>query len=366
VTEQPASILIVDDTIENLRLLAALLGERGFEARPVRSGAEALEAAKHAAPDLILLDITMPGMDGYETCTRLKSMPGLADVPIIFITALGELADKVKAFEVGGADYITKPFQIEEVLARVRVHMALRKAQVELAQNYDRLRSLEQLRDELIHMVVHDMRSPLTVVLAQLQFIHDDISGVVAEPVMKDLDAAIQAAGVINRMANDLLDVSRMEEGKLPLNRQATDLAQLARAVQTAISGWQRGRTMDVDAPGPVPADCDPEIVRRVLENLVSNAIKHTPEDGTITIALTPGSPSRVAVMDRGPGVPAQARDRIFEKFGTLATRQSQTYHSAGLGLAFCKLAVEAHGGRIGIDDRDGGGSVFWFELPAG
>src|SRR3954470_1077963 len=151
------SILVVDDTVENLRLLASLLGEQGFEVRPVTSGKQALQAAAHDPPDLILLDITMPEMDGYETCERLKQLDAVRDVPVIFLTALGEIGDKVRAFEVGGADYVTKPFRIEEILARIRVHLALRRAQLELARNYERLGALERLRDDLVHMVVHDM-----------------------------------------------------------------------------------------------------------------------------------------------------------------------------------------------------------------
>ncbi|GMV06275.1 MAG: hybrid sensor histidine kinase/response regulator [Gemmatimonadota bacterium] len=360
-----ANILVVDDTIENLRLLAAMLGERGYEARPVRSGAEALEAARRAPPDLVLLDITMPEMDGYETCARLKATPGLEDIPVIFLTALGDLADKVKAFAAGGADYVTKPFQIEEVMARVQVHLALRKARVELAQNYERLRALEELRDDLIHMVVHDMRSPLTVLLAHLEFLKDGVGKVLEGESLDDLESAAKAAGAVNRMANDLLDVSRMEEGKFPLVRSEADVAKLAAEVGAALSVWQRQRAIDVEAVGPVTVQCDAAVIRRVIENLVSNAIKHTPEQGRIRVVVTGGAPVRVEVRDEGPGVPVEARETIFEKFGTVAARQTRSYHSAGLGLAFCKLAVEAHGGRIGVDVGDGVGSTFWFDLPS-
>lgn len=365
-TEPAANILIVDDTIENLRLLAAMLGEQGYEPRPVKSGAEAIQAATHAPPDLILLDITMPGMDGYETCARIKATPGLEDVPVIFITALGELADKVKAFATGGADYITKPFQLEEVLARVRVHLALRRARIELAQNYERLQALETLRDDLVHMVVHDMRSPLTALMANLHFLKGSVGKVLEGESVDDLAAAARSAGVVAQMANDLLDVSRMEEGKLPLSPSATDLVALANDVRTGLAAWQRGRTIEVDAPAAVVAVCDSGIVRRVIENLVTNAIKHTPDKGRIWIAVDAGSPVRVSVLDEGQGVPVEARETIFEKFGTVAARQDRAYHSAGLGLAFCKLAILAHGGRIGVDDRVEGGSAFWFEIPAG
>ena len=168
-----ASVLVVDDTIENLRLLSELLGEQGYEVRAVTNGRQALQAVEHDPPDLILLDINMPEMNGYEVCRRLKAQERSKDVPVIFLTALTDTADKVRAFDAGGVDYVTKPFQFEEVLARVKTHVALRRAQVELADSYTRLRALEQLRDDLVHMVVHDMRSPLPALLINLRLLRD-------------------------------------------------------------------------------------------------------------------------------------------------------------------------------------------------
>ncbi len=175
----------------------------------------------------------------------------------------------------------------------------------------------------------------------------------------------MQSAGVLNRMANDLLDVSRLEEQKLPIERSPCDLVTIAGEVRSGLSGWDRGRTIEVQADGPVNASCDRGIVHRVLENLVNNAIKHTPAGRPIRISVSASDGrARVAVEDEGTGVPPEARERIFEKFGTATTRKDQTHHSAGLGLAFCRLAVEAHGGAIGVTDGSAGGSVFWFELP--
>jgi len=362
--DSAANILVVDDTVENLRLLSGLLGEHGFHVRPVPSGRLALQAAASSPPDLILLDINMPEMDGYEVCRRLKATAGLENIPVIFLTALSETADKVKAFSVGGVDYITKPFQFDEVLARVNTHVALRRASQELARNYERLRALERLRDDLVHMVVHDIRSPLTVLVGNLGFVAED-AGPMNERATRDLNQAIAAAHTVTRMANDLLDVSRLEEGKMPLTRVECDVSRIAREVATNMAGMDRSRTFDVDADAPATANCDGTIVRRVIENIVNNAIKHTPRGGRIRIAVVPEtSHVRIAIGDEGPGVPLEARERIFEKFGTVANRKSETYHSSGLGLAFCKLAVEAHGGTIGVEDGKPGGSLFWFNLP--
>ncbi len=359
-----ADILVVDDTLDNLRVLSGLLGEHGFRVRPVPSGRLALQAAASSPPDLILLDINMPEMDGYEVCRRLKDTSGLADIPVIFLTALADTADKVQAFAVGGVDYITKPFQFDEVLARVRTHVALRRARQTLAESYERLRALETLRDDLVHMIVHDFRSPLTVLCGNLGFVAAEADSFSAQTA-KDLRTAIRAANTITRMANDLLDVSRLEDGKMPLTRAECDIAAVARDVAAALAGLDRSRTFDVVASTAAPANCDGALVYRVMENIVNNAVKHTPAGSPIHIAVN-AQPSRirVSITDEGPGIPEDARQRIFEKFGAVTNRQSQAYHSAGLGLAFCKLAVEAHGGTIGVADANPRGSVFWFDLP--
>jgi signal transduction histidine kinase len=364
--DEPArpNLLIVDDTIENLNLLANLFIEQGYDVRPVTTGAQALRAVEGDPPDLILLDVNMPTMDGYEVCERLKSMPQAAEVPVIFLTAANTIADKVKAFKTGGVDYVTKPFQVEEIIARVKAHVALRRAKQEIEAQVVRLNDLEKLRDDLVHMVVHDMRSPLGAIIGLLGMVRDDARPVLSEESMNDLVSAMQSAWGLNRMANDLLDVRKLEERKLPLERTPCDLAALARDVCTRLASAER-RPIEVSNEVPGKVSGDERLLSRVIENLVSNAIKHTPEKGAIHIRATaaPGH-VRLAVIDEGKGVPADAKEKIFEKFGRVATSTTK-YHSAGLGLAFCKLAIETHGGRIGVDDGATGGSVFWFELPA-
>lgn len=359
------SILVVDDTVENLRLLASMLGETGYEIRAVTSGRQALQAVEHDPPDLLLLDINMPEMNGYEVCAALKARPEFRDIPVVFLTASSETADKVRAFEMGGVDYVTKPFQVEEVVARVKVHVALRRARHDLSQSFDRLLELEKLRDDLVRMFVHDMRSPLTVLKWSLEFLRNEAGPTFSDAANDEIAEALRAVGFVTSMANELLDVSRLEEGKMPVDRTSNDLGEMARDVLTALAGLERGRAIDLDVEGPVDAACDRALIRRVLENLIVNGIKHTPASGRLRVAMTnQGERVRVIVEDEGAGVPAELRTKIFDKFCAVATRKDQKYHSAGLGLAFCRLAVEAHGGSIGVDPREQAGSAFWFELP--
>ncbi len=167
-------------------------------------------------------------------------------------------------------------------------------------------------------------------------------------------------------MANDLLDVSRLEACKMPVERAVWDLTQMARDVRSALGTIDLERPIDIESAGAVEVTCDGALVRRVMENLVSNGIRYSPAGSRMRISIASGDGCvRVAVHDQGPGVPPEAREKIFEKFGTVAARQESTYHSVGLGLAFCKLAIEAHGGTIGVDPGVPAGSTFWFELPA-
>ncbi len=362
---QPApgsSILLVDDTAENLRLLAGMLATRGFDPRPVTSGQEAIEAVGHEVPDLILLDVTMPGMNGFEVCTKLRERAEWRSIPVIFLTALTDVSDKMKGFAAGGVDYITKPFQLEEVLARVTTHLALRQARRDLEKTIGKLREVEKMRDDLTRMIVHDMRSPLTAMLAQLDLLAMDLTGELATSV----DEAKKGARQLNNLANTMLDVSRLEEGKMPLKRSTVDIAKIAADVRAGLLAIEPDRPIELVAAGPVNANCDGSLVRRIIENLVSNAIKHTAGGAPVRIEVSalPGK-ARVAVQDHGAGVPPEARERIFEKFAAVSVREDRQYHSVGLGLAFCKLAVEAHGGTIGVEDAVPRGSVFAFEIPA-
>ena len=358
------SVLIVDDTLENLELLAYLLGEEGYEVRPVTNGRQALQAVEEDPPDLILLDINMPEMDGYEVYRRLRLNERSRDLPVIFLTAMADTVSKVRAFNMGGVDYITKPFQLDEVLARVRTHITLKGARSALAQSYTRLRTLEKLRDDLVQMIVHDMGSQLVAVRINLENLKRQASALDKDS-RDSLHDAASSAEELQRMIDDLLDVSRLEEGKMPVKSGAWDLTRMTREVTTSFGTGERARQIEIVSPEAVNVTCDGALIRRVLENLLSNAIKHTPPGGPVRISIAPGDGRvRFEVQDQGPGVPSTDRKKIFEKFGTVESRRNRKYHSTGLGLAFCKLVIEAQGGTIGVDPRAPEGSTFWFELP--
>jgi len=357
------NILIVDDVPANLQLLAEMLKKRGYKVRPVLSGKIAVQAAKNDPPDLILLDVNMPEMNGYEVCKILKTDEKLKEVPVIFISALNETMDKVKAFSVGGVDYVTKPFQFEEVNARVKTHLELQRQKQELRENYEKLRELEFLRDSLVHMIVHDIRNSLTGVSGFIELASGDQNSAGVEK--EYLQRAMNSVQGLVEMISSLLDVSRMEAGKMPLNLTECNLRNITKDALEKIEHLKGTRRLSFNqSEDSFIVKADPALLARVVQNLLGNALKFTPENGEIRINIESNkSGVRFSVTDTGPGIPAEYHKKIFEKFGQIKTQAGRHKHSTGLGLTFCKLVIEAHGGIIGVDSETGKGSTFWFVL---
>jgi signal transduction histidine kinase len=366
------TVLIVDDTELNVDLLVDCLGDK-YELRVAMDGHSALDAVAESAPDLILLDIMMPGMDGYEVCRRLKSHEATRDIPVIFITAMGEVKNEMQGFNLGAVDYITKPIIPPVVKARVRNHLELKLAReaiqdqnIKLQESYEHLRELERLRDSLTHMIVHDMRSPLMAIQGGVELIQMDVGDTLGQETTEDLQMTVESTRRLIEMVNTLLDVSKMESGHMPLSRQLCDLQPVTQQALDSLAPMTRHCQVTLEPPEtPVHAHCDQDIVRRIMVNLLGNAIAHTPAGGEIRIRLLPNAHgARVEVSDTGPGIPPEYRDLIFEKFGQVKSDSKIRQYSTGLGLTFCKAACEAHGGQIGVDSEVGRGSTFWFTLP--
>jgi signal transduction histidine kinase len=361
-TQAQATIMVVDDTPANLNLLHEILHDNGYRALAFPSGQLALNAAARNPPDLILLDINMPDMNGFEVCERLKRDAALKEIPVIFISALTETNDKVKAFAVGGVDYVTKPFQFKEVHARVETHLKLVRQKRELQDSYDKLLALESLRDGLVHMIVHDMRSPLQSIKGFLE-----LAQIVPAKAADYMVQAMASTDVLLEAVTSLLDVSKMEAKQMTLELAAVDMRELADKVLHNFDALKKRRTLTLKSSAAMkPLTCDAHLIRRVLQNIIGNALKFTDkETGSITVNIESVAEDkvRVSVADNGPGIPPAYREKVFDKFSQAAAHKQGQVYSTGLGLAFCKLAIETHGGRIGLESEVGKGSTFWFEL---
>lgn len=374
IPSRPSNILIVDDQAANLQVLSEILRARGHKVRPVPSGKFALSAAEKDPPDLVLLDIMMPEMNGYEVCRCLKENPLLRHIPVIFISALDDTADRVTGFTVGGVDYIAKPFRADEVLARVEAHLnlhyyqdALEEKTRQLEVNYATLKELEDLRDQLTHMIVHDMRNLLTAVAASLKLLEADLTGKLEERTARYLQSATRCTNDLTELINNVLDVSKMEAERMTLCIGDWSMVALVGEALEKLEGTREGREITFSYPQQdLMVRADRDIMLRVVINLLNNAIKFTACDGLIAIKAEPmGDAVLFSVSDNGPGIPFEYREKIFAKFGQVETTESRKQRrSTGLGLTFCKLAIEAHGGRIWVESTVSVGATFYFRIP--
>jgi len=360
--------LVVDDTPANLKLLVEMLSRDGYKARLARSGQAALAAARARVPDLILLDISMPGMDGFQVCEALKNDPLTRDVPVIFISALSDTLDKVRAFGVGGVDYITKPFQWEEVAARVRTHLDLKRAREALGASNAELNNVNDHLTRLIAVLAHDLRNPLSGFMNYpaelLDGLEDgDLSSAQLAATLEQMETEARA---VYQLLEDLLTWGQTQLRQDTFHPEPLNLREtVAVTLDTAVPLARRKRLTlgnAVDAAHQVYADR--AMFTAVIRNLVGNAIKFTPAGGIIVVEATHNDAGRVeiTVQDTGQGLSAERQASLFlEPTSTPGTSQER---GRGIGLVLCREFVERHGGEIRVDSAVGRGSRFCFTIP--
>jgi signal transduction histidine kinase len=361
-------MLVVDDIEANVRLLSRILKNAGHEISTAQSGEEALEKVLSESPDVVLLDVMMPGMDGFEVCRRLRDDPRTSTLPVVMVTALQETEDRVRALEAGADDFLTKPVDSVEVVARVRSLLRVKRGRDELEKSYADLKRAESLRDDLSEMLVHDLRTPLTTLLGPLQMLEGEHFGPLNETQREVTSMSARSGYRLLYLVNELLDISKMEGGRVTLQPREVDLRKTSEEAieQVAVVHSSNQARIEIEYSNDLlPIRADEDLLRRVLINLLGNAIKFTPQDGHITLGIQPQESGVLMwVRDSGEGVPPEDQDRIFEKFGQVESRKAGRKMSTGLGLTFCKLAVEAHGGHIWLDSEPGQGSTFFFTIP--
>ncbi len=372
--EFQADILVVDDNQANLRLLTDVLSSRNYRVHEALNGPEALRIAQSALPDLVLLDISMPGMDGFEVCTRLKADASTRDIPVIFISALSDIDDVVRGFEVGGVDYITKPFKFREVLARIASQLTLvrQRQEIEALRHQDRqtFESLNRMKNEFIRMATHDLRNPLNVILGYRSVLQ---RLTVAEEHRALMDEALQAIDdnveKMRKLVTDMLDLAQMETSwqfkPAPVS--------LAGLLEKAVGNFhliaeQKGITLALAPPtGDTTVIVDASAITRVVDNLIVNALKYTPPGERIAVrAKLRGQHAIIQVGDTGIGIPPEDVPRVFDAFYRVKRPDVPDVEGTGLGLSIVKAIVERHGGHIDVRSKVGTGSVFSVILPRG
>ena len=365
-TSYTPDILVVDDTPENIGILFEFLSQRGFSVAVAEDGESALQIATNEAPSLILLDVMMPGIDGFETCRRLKQDQRTRDVPVIFMTALADTVNKVKGFKIGAVDYITKPFEHEEVLVRINTHLTLQRLQNELRAQNDQLRALDQEKSEFLSMAAHDMKNPLGNIVGLIELIKMQPSG--STELMQYLEMIDQSTRQMLELIMTLLDVNRIESGRTPVTLEHCDLNTLTKQMLFQYEQRARAKQLNIrfeGGEGDCRAQTDSQLYLQVLDNLISNAIKYSPPGKNIHIRVSPRNVYvRCEVMDEGPGLSERDRERLFSKFARLSARPTANESSTGLGLFIVKKLVDLMHGQVWCESEPGQGANFIVEMP--
>ncbi len=362
----PGRILVVDDDANSRALLRRILNSHGHEVVEAADGNKALEAVDEYPPDLILLDIVMPHMDGIELCRSLKGNPSTAPIPILLVTGTNDRQDQTRGIQAGANDLLFKPVSAEHVVLRVRNALHMKMLFDRVKQDLDRVRELEHLRGCLTHAISADIQSLLRVTAGYLELLKSEAGPILEEQQRGYIDSCLDLTGEFVRRTQALGDISRLEQAAVPLDKQCCDIREIVEAAVGLVVPPERCFDVDTVIGGtPIPVECDPSIILRVIENLIDNAVKFTTPSIPISVGVSQGTQGvRVTVSDGGMGIPPWRQTAIFRMFND--EESSLERHSlSGLGLAFCKLAVEAHAGRIGVDSVPGQGSTFWFELNA-
>jgi two-component system, sensor histidine kinase and response regulator len=358
-TKTPPSggtILIADDDTTVRILLRHVLEDEGYVIEEAANGKQALEMVQSNPPDLVLLDAIMPEIDGFEVVERMQTHPIASRVPVLIITGLDDDESVNHAFAVGAVDYVTKP--VNWAVLRQRVRRLLNT------------RQLEKMRDNLTQMIVHDMKNPIATIRGFAEMLLSD-----ADPASDNADLLARiyhSSNSLLDMTMNILDIGRLEEGKLTLERTTRCVAEVLEEVRQAFQ-WMASN-YDVQL---VAGTCDTDIhfmldwnlIQRAIANLISNAIKHSKPGGTITVSCAglfpPNATLKISVTDEGEGIDEQDKMRIFDKFTQASQRKRGSRTDTGLGLTFCKLATEAHDGRIELESTVGIGSTFTLAFPS-
>ncbi|MFP4306542.1 MAG: response regulator [Desulfococcaceae bacterium] len=355
-----ATILVIDDSPTNLRLLLETLQAAGYRTLIAPSGERALRQMKLVRPDLILLDVMMPGIDGFETCRRIKESPDTRDIPVIFVTALAKSSEKLRGFEMGGVDYVTKPFQQEEVLSRVRTHLTLRRQQTALE-------AANQTKDRFFSIVAHDMRGAFNSLFAYADIMAEQVAQTGPESLRQTSNKLSESVENAYRLLQNLLQWARIQRGQMEFQPRNLNISDLIKDILTLTGGHREKKR--ITAENAIPPDTcawgDERMLHTVFRNLVTNAVKFTPMDGRIALrAQSDGDRLRIFLEDNGVGIDPEHLDRLFRIDVKHQETGTEGEPGTGLGLVLCNELIHQNGGEIAIASQPGEGTTVAVTLP--
>jgi two-component system sensor histidine kinase/response regulator len=352
-------LLVVDDQPANIRTIGTLLGRLGFEIIPATDGEQALKRLGVARPDLILLDVLMEGLDGFEVCRRIRADSAWADVPIIFLSAADDKEFIVRAFEAGGVDYVAKPFNRDELVSRVRTHLALKFAR-------DRMKQLAEDKDELIGILAHDCHNHIGGIQMTAQLMGSRARSL-GDARLEQMAGSIErASGQMLAFMKEFLANAAADRG-LVGEPQVLSLRELFEAVLRRYqeAAQRKGLELRIDLAGEVSVNAPSSALEQVFDNLISNAVKFSPSGKTIVIGANyDGKDVECFVRDEGPGFSEEDKAQMFRRYRRLSARPTGGEPSTGLGLSIVKKLVEAMGGQLACESRQGEGATFTARFP--
>lgn len=361
-------ILIVDDVLSNVLLLQAILKKEGFGIETASNGLEALSKVKSILPDLILLDVMMPEMDGYEVAARLQDMEIGKEIPIIFLTALNDTDSIVKGFRLGANDYLTKPFRKEELVIRIRYQLHLLEAKRTILKQQLELKQVIAGRDKLYSVISHDLRSPV----GSIKMMNNVILKLVQEePVSADLKDMVKMVNKTSEevygLLDNLLKWTKNQLGSLKIARQKVQVKELFADIADIYMpiATQKGVNLAVELPEDIEMNIDIEMVKSIIRNLISNAVKFSYENGQITLScLSKDDGLEIKVADNGKGITPENQEKLLKETSHFTTYGTGQEKGSGLGLLLCRDFAELHGGRLWFESIPGKETVFYVYLP--
>ena len=361
------TILAVDDIATNIMLLKAVLSRAKYKIVTASGGFEALEKVAAVNPDLILLDIMMPDLDGYEVLKRLKADPAHEDIPVIFLTALHNPEDIVKGFKFGASDYISKPFNHEELITRVAHHIYLAAAQRTIMQQRDELQATVEARDKMYSVIAHDLRSPIGTLKMVFNMLSINLS---ADQIGEDSFEMISMGNNITEntfmLLDNLLKWTKSQTGRMNTVFQEVDISEvvLFASKMSDVVAQVKSIEVEYDIPGPITVSCDVDMVKTIMRNLMSNAIKYSQEGGKIVVSVreTP-THAAISVRDNGIGIKEEDIAKLLNPETHYTTYGTKNEEGSGLGLQLVQDLTLRNGGELTIESKEGEGSTFTFTI---